>query len=423
MLWISTTTLSGYLLARRVGVRRTGALAALIAFGVLYLFQGPVYYHLLVMVILILWLFNSSKPWQSTLVVLLASGWAGISRINWYPVPALLGVVIYLLETPKGHKKLAEYLKWPVIWTFLGVAAAFLAQLAYISWSEQPGEQFSSSLTSDLLWYRLLPNPTYPMGVLLAVFMVTFPALILVWVRRTQLIESLSWPRYLGLTAICMVLFAGGLVVSVKIGGGSNLHNLDAYLVILGVIAAYLYFDKVRLETGMPLEELPNRPYLLPIFIAIPLIFTINQGSPLHLPNQASSDESLRVVREVSERSIATDRPILFISQRHLLTFDIVHDVGLVPDYETVFLMEMAMAGNEPYLTRFHEDLIAHSFGWIVVDPLTTSLQGRAHSFGEENDAWVREVSLPILCYYEVMETFSDTRVQILIPREASCTE
>jgi hypothetical protein len=416
VLWISTTAVSGYLLARRVGVRRGGSLAAFIALGVLYLFQGPVYYHLLVMVILILWLFDGTKPWRSLFMILLASAWAGISRINWYPVPALLGAALYLLETSKGQRKPTEYLKWPVIWTILGAATASLAQLAYISWSGQPGGQFSSSFSSDLLWYRLLPNLTYPMGVLLAVFTASFPALLLVWLIRKGLQESLSWPRYLGLAAICLVLLAGGLVVSVKIGGGSNLHNLDAYLVVLGVVAAYLYFGKVRSESGALLEETVNRPYLLPIFVAVPLIFTLNQGGPVHRADQAGIDESLRAVREASASSIETGRPILFISQRHLLTFDLVEGVELVPDYETVFLMEMAMAGNEMYLKQFREDLGAHRFGWIVVDPLTTAFQGRAHSFGEENDAWVKEVSLPVLCYYEAAQTFGDPPLQILTP-------
>ena len=107
---------------------------------------------------------------------------------------------------------------------------------------------------------------------------------------------------------------------------------------------------------------------------------------------------------------------MLFISQRHLLTFDIVQDIPLVPEYETVFLMEMAMSGNQAYLDNFYNDLREGRFGLIIVATLERDYQGRSHAFGEENDAWVREVSEPILCYYAPLETLDSPRLQLLVP-------
>jgi hypothetical protein len=57
-------------------------------------------------------------------------------------------------------------------------------------------------------------------------------------------IEDLHTIRQLGLAAILSVLFLGGIIVSTKIGGGSNLHNLDAYLVVLWVIGGYVFSGK-----------------------------------------------------------------------------------------------------------------------------------------------------------------------------------
>jgi hypothetical protein len=421
LLWLSTTAATGYLLARRVGVRSGVGLAALITLAVLYLFQGPVYYHLLVMVILVLWLFDGDRPWRSLGVILLASAWAGISRINWYPVPAMLGAVLYSLEIPREKQSLGGYAGWPVLWIVLGSVTAFLSQAAYISLSGQPGDLFSSSLSSELLWYRLLPNETYPPGVLLAILLASFPTLLLVWFNRSSLRDGLSWPRSLGLAAIASVLLAGGLLVSVKIGGGSNLHNLDAYLVVLGVIATYVYFGRIADEAGRRTSSTRYEPFFLPLFIAIPLIFTINQGQPRRLPDEAVSKTSLEALQERLEDSRGSGQRILFISQRHLVTFGLVENVELVPGYETVFLMEMAMAGNEIYLSRFHSDLAEHRFDLIVVDPLSTRVQGRTHSFGEENDAWVEEVSLPVLCHYAVIDELGVPPLQILAPRDGSC--
>ncbi|MCK7481599.1 MAG: hypothetical protein M0C28_33795 [Candidatus Moduliflexus flocculans] len=61
-----------------------------------------VYYHLEVMVILPLLFVSVKKPWQTLLVVIIASLWAGISRVNWFPMPAMIAIAIYLLEVPFG---------------------------------------------------------------------------------------------------------------------------------------------------------------------------------------------------------------------------------------------------------------------------------------------------------------------------------
>ena len=52
----------------------------------------------------------------------------------------------------------------------------------------------------------------------------------------------------------------------------------------------------------------------------------------------------------------AQNGPVLFINERQLVTFGDVR-VPLVPDYEAVTLMEMAMSGNQVYLDRFYDDL------------------------------------------------------------------
>ena len=46
------------------------------------------------------------------------------------------------------------------------------------------------------------------------------------------------------------MFFGGGLAVSVKIGGGTNLHNLDAYMVLLLVATAELGFGRFAPPKG-----------------------------------------------------------------------------------------------------------------------------------------------------------------------------
>jgi hypothetical protein len=76
------------------------------------------------------------------------------------------------------------------------------------------------------------------------------------------------------------------------------------------------------------------------------------------------------------------------------------------------------MASNSQYFYTFYEDLKAHRFTLIVNEPANIIIRGSEYSFGEENDAFVRWVTQPLLCTYEPIYTSTDTSVQLLIPRE-----
>ncbi len=108
---------------------------------------------------------------------------------------------------------------------------------------------------------------------------------------------------------------------------------------------------------------------------------------------------------------------MLFIAERQLITFDLVSGVELVPDYEKVLLMEMAMAGNERYLNEFEDDLAAGRFALIVTDVVRLKLQDRENAFSEENNVWDRYVNFPLLCYYEGVQTLEGPQVEILAPK------
>jgi len=124
-----------------------------------------------------------------------------------------------------------------------------------------------------------------------------------------------------------------------------------------------------------------------------------------------------RLTRFVNEAA-QEDGEILFIAERHLLTFGLIPEAPLFPDYERVFLMEMAMSGNPSYLGRFHEDLRNQRFSLIISAPMFTRLKGPEDVFGEENNAWVQNVSEPVLCYYQPHKRIREIGLQTLIPRE-----
>ena len=424
-LWIGLTAGASIALSQRAfSPREKWARWLFAGWAFLFLLRVGVYYHLQVMVILPLLLVDRRHPWRSLAAVVLASAWAGISRVNWFPVPAMIAIAIYLLETPVDagarpgpitSRQLARYLAQPVSWAVAGLLSALVAQAAYIflSGNGNNADAFASSFTSDLLWYRLWPNPNHFLGVLPAILIVSGP-LIVVLVLAARDWRSLHPVRWLGVIAMIAILLAGSLVVSVKIGGGGDLHNMDAYAVLICIAAAYFVGGSARSESGESARAIRSWPTftfaaLIPILFLIPLLSPYPRYDEIR--NELAYEQLVQAVAEV-----AKDGPILFINERQLVTFNGV-SIPLVSDYEAVTLMEMAMANNRPYLERFYSDLKNRRFAAIVAAKQNLGIK-ESGALAEENNVWNSRVSPYILCYYHPVATIEPqgNRLEIYVP-------
>ena len=393
----------------------------------LFLFTGPIYFHLAVPVIIVLWGFSLHDGRRTWVAVLLASVWCGWSRVNWYPVPALIAAVLYFLEEPIVGKKLWQYLLKPFLWFTVGTILAFLSQRLYIALSGIPDSgSFYTSLSSDLLWYRLLPNASYSLGLIPAALLVSLPMWIVMYaILRTNNKEAWNPIRLLLLFAVLFVLFIGGLLVSLKIGGGVDLHNLDAYLCILLIVFSYFVFARYRLENG----EL-SRPVPLPWFLVLAVILMpawsylrFNIGFKTYDENQTQA--TLKSLQSYVDEAKAQGGEILFITQRQLISMHMLDGVTLVPEYEREDLMEMAMANNTQYLGKFRSDMESQRFALIVVDPLNFNIMTRNRSFADENNVWVRRVMKQILCNYRQEAVFAEDDLALYVPQagERQCPQ
>jgi hypothetical protein len=79
--------------------------------------------------------------------------------------------------------------------------------------------------------------------------------------------------------------------------------------------------------------------------------------------------------------------------------------------------MEMAMADNRDYLESYYEDLSQRRFALIITDPMKDDLKGKEFSFGEENDAWVRNVVRPTLDAYQARKLYKELNIEVLEPK------
>ncbi len=387
-------------------------------------FGLPLYLHLAPPVFLILWGFSVKDSRRTWIFLLLASVWAGLSRLNWYPVPGMLAAALYLLEVPferdpKGFwKPLGSYLLKPASWFLIGTLTAFLSMQAYIAFSgiEKTGD-FYTSLTSDLLWYRLWPSATYSLGVLPGILLYSLP----MWlVLGMALARRDMHPLRVSLLLLGLaVLFAGGIVVSMKIGGGGDIHNMDAYGVALIIVTAYLFFGRYAPESEKNRQRVQFHWAVAALLVILPVWFAQRASIGVVTYNKAESQAVLTELQRQVDSVHAQGGEILFITQRHLIAMNMLQSVPLIPEYEREELMEMAMANNEAYLDQFKAELRAQRFAMIVVDPLTTTMLGSDYAMGEENNAWVRFAARPILCNYRAEQTFASDRIVIYVPQEA----
>ena len=422
-LWVAMIAMLSASLVFRLKIKNFFIKAIFFLSAFLLFFQAPIYYHLCLAAFLVLFGFHSEQPRLNIVIIAIASLWAGISRINWFPLPALLATLLYVLESPFSGK-VKGYFKFPILYSIVGLAASLLAQLAYIPLSGNTNiKNFGTSFFSDLLWYRLLPNPNFPLGIIPGIALLTFPYLWLSLLSLKEKSTQLASMRRFIIFSILLVFFVGGLFVSVKIGGGSNLHNLDAFILLLFVVAAYVFFEKIADD---PLTKKPNIQHLSKktlyavfsiLFFLTPLIWSLASFTKKPSYDWERIQEELAAIDQTAARVAAQGGEVLFISQRQLFSFHQLHNVPLTPQYELLTLMEMAISNFEEYLTQFEQDLRDQRFDLIVAYKQYIVFKDKTQEFPEENNAWVKNVSIPLLRYYQPITWLRYTDMEIYIPK------
>ena len=417
VLWVSMTAVTAYLLNRRLGHTDRLVTFLMTLFAFLYILQGPIYYELLIQVALVLWLFDTRRFGRSLLVVVAASLWAGICRVNWFPMPGVTAAFLYFLEVPIGVQGWWRYLWKPAAWAGGGLAAALASFIVYSAIAGNETTFAFSSMNSPLLWYRLLPSATDSWGVLATALVVALPGLILIGMWWKKQGKDWNFWRKLGIIAILPVFFGGGIVVSVKIGGGAGIHNLDAFWFLLLLLGSFLYFKRTPADKAAAVEGFRVPSFLTAFLVAIPVLMQLTNVNAQPLPDQQRVDYVIGNMRAYIYPVVEKGKPVLFIDNKQLITFGYFPPVRMAPEYETVFMLEMAMSGNEKFFEKFRQDLKDNRFGAIVTYPQPDRLQGPGQSFFEENNVQIKYIGQTLICYYQVVRSWSDVSVAIFLPR------
>lgn len=417
ILWVSVTGVTAHLLNRRLDHSDRLVTFLMTLFAFLYLLQAPIYYELLIQVAFVLWLFDARHFGRSLLVVVAASLWAGICRVNWFPMPGVTAAFLYFLEVPAGNVIWWRYLWKPATCVSGGLAAAVASFIGYSAIAGNETTFAFSSMNSPLLWYRLLPSATDGWGVLPTALMVALPGLILIGLWCIK--QGLHWNfwRKLGIFTILAVFFGGGIVVSVKIGGGAGIHNLDAFWFLLLLLVSFLYFKRAPSDKADQVEGFRVPSFLTALLVVIPVLMQLTNVNAQPLPDQQRVDYVIRNMRAYIYPVVDQGKPVLFIDNKQLITFGYFPPIRMVPDYETVFMLEMAMSGNGKFFEKFRQDLKDNRFGAIITYPQPDRLQGPGQSFFEENNVQIKYIGQVLTCYYQSVRSWADVSVEIFLPR------
>ncbi len=406
----------GFLLTRKIqpAALRYGAALWI---GIFFIALAPLHPPFMLASVLVVLVAFEKSPWIRGASLAIASVYVGLTRPTWVFAPGVMGALIDLfLYYPHRRGNWLRRLVPTALLTAAGVLPGLIRDFDFLASTAAGG---TLTTQQPLLWNRLLPNDTLGAGVLLLTLLYTGPLLILLawWliVRRADT----DWIQKTAVVGALAGFFAAGLVISTKIGGGGDLHNLDMYLVTLVLIVALALtaFPRRLQDTQWPAwaTGLVVCLALFPFFPFTPLDPGAAHNGRLDLPPAAHADATLNVIREQVDRALETG-PVLFMDQRQLLTFGYVPAVPFIPEYEKKQMMDQALASNRAYFQPYYNDLAEQRFALIVTEPLRTRLKGSG-VFSEENDLWVVWVSRPTLCYYEPIFTDAETNVQLLAPR------
>jgi hypothetical protein len=326
------------------------------------------------------------------------------------------------MDVPYKGKTLWGYLLKPGLWFIVGILTAYISQRVYIALSGIPDSGiFYTSLASDLLWYRLVPNASYFLGILPGAILASLPAWIAMYIVGRSRKGDWHPIRLFLIFAALFVLFLGGLVVSLKIGGGANLHNMDAYFSLLLIVIAYFVFARYQPESGGVAQSVSLHWLLVLALIAMPAWSYLQFNIGLRgTGDSARTQDVMTAIQGQIDRANAQGGEILFITQRHLISMHMLDGVTLVPEYEREDLMEIAMANDLRHIQTFREDMEDQRFALIVVDPLNYNILSRQRSFAEENNVWVTRIMKHILCNYREEAVFPADEIALYVPQDGA---
>jgi hypothetical protein len=440
-LWGAILVTLPYVLLGLLAFRRSVDNKALwIAAGLwtlVFLNQGPIYTPLVLAAILVT-LARKQPLWLAVPLIFIAGHYAGVSRFTWRFAPGIWAVILTLGDAilARGNILLRDWLKAAAlglagIWSkglpiILGVVAGLIPSDSVIP-NEVPSQNIETlsglqnvTTQQPFLIERLLPNSIYPPGILIGIALATLPLIaLLIQLNRHRYWKLIFWQQFAIILGLG-VLFVVGVIASAKVGGGADLHNMDMFFVGLILLAGLAWEAGFAKRFSQMIQKSKLSSFLIGAMVFIPVFQPLFNGKPLQLPSQERTNFVLSRIQD----TVACARQygeVLFMDQRQLITFGHMGDLPMVVDYEKKYVMDKALMEDEDYFEKFRNDLSSGRFSLIVSEREAIlykqpDIESIGDSLIEENNAWVKWVTIPLLHEYESIADFKDAAIEMFMP-------
>jgi hypothetical protein len=349
--------------------------------------------------------------------------WEGLCRVNWFLMPAAIAILFHVFRSPWQGNNNWNFIKWPVIYSVSGGVSSFAIYLLYIKVMGFVIPFLNPAMDYGYFQYKLWPNAGY-MGLIPGITLISFPILLVAMNFVWRFRKNIRWQRWLIIIGILGSFFIVSTIISLRAGGGYDLHNYDTFLLFLLITGCFFGMNSVHLDTpeqaGKPI--LGNYGVLVLLMIIPTMVAIPKTGGNIPKAN-AQTEQTLQEIQKVLESTtVSENHPILFIDQRQLLVFHLVTpDKNLVIPYEKIELMEMAMANNRDYRAQFVSDMENQKYSLIVSEILGIWPKSLPPKSFEpdwyENNVWVDSVSIPVLDYYVPIYINQNFGIAIYAPK------
>ena len=284
-------------------------LIGLMAF--LYLHQGPIYTPLVLAAILIA-LVKDSPLWISIPALILSSFYAMISRYTWVFAPLMWIILWNFVKNYDRSSNLFSNLKKSALFFISGIFGGIVLPNIlnnvfniYLNFTNVVDtDVMTKSITQHpLLWDRLIKNPTFGQGVIANIVVATIPIIVIILLPLITKKWALHAWQKLAVVSILIPFLVVGLIVSVKAGGGNNLHNLDMYLIGLLFLAGLAWSDGLRdFVVNSERNSLEINLVILALII-LPSLRVVFEAQPLFLPSRSETNLALEAVKRAVNKS------------------------------------------------------------------------------------------------------------------------
>lgn len=399
-----------------------------------FLNQGPIWTPLVISAIMVV-LVRRSALWAAIPMLILAGYYAGMSRPTWVFAPSIW-ISMLVFAQPLIERRVLQVVDWwrAIVLGMSGIVGSFVIPSVFpigpqvsrlnLQLGQSNGGIFSSILDSTIdmityqsfLWYRLLPNSTFYPGIILGLLFLCVPLIliVLILIRNNRLTVNF-WQRLIILGGLAAFLVVG-LVASVKIGGGTNLHNLDMFLIGLIIVTVSAIEAVPNTKIDNFIRQSGRARALLFFVVAVPAFWPMLNVVPLVLPPAEETDNAINSIQGFVDCAKIRGE-VLFLDQRQLLTFGYFDDVPLVLEYEKKIVMDRALAKSEAYFDGFYTDLADARFSIIIADRQFKVKKDLTRALAEENNAWIKWVTIPLLREYESVAVYKSDRVELFMPK------